>query len=188
MTLDQPAKPREFWIYEVKSEVAENGLIRVIRTQPTPLGDQWDTIRVIEFSALEAAQARVSLAEQDRDSWKSNFTIQKEAANGLIKKLQEQLAAVTRERDDLKCGADDRIRLIKKERDEARRERDELKASDNAQRTLVCNLKIERDQLRAEVERLKAEIELHMQVDYGSKKWKEAQAEIEQLKSRISNP
>ena len=49
------------------------------------------------------------------------------------------------------------------------------------EKCLIC------DQLRAEVERLKVEVDLHMEVDYGSRKWKEAQAEIERLKSRLSN-
>lgn len=87
--------PNEWWV--LREEYTNRALMRDgsekwpddVKGEPS---DKW--LRVIEHSAYLALQSKLSLAEQDRDSWKQSFSIQQDAANKHIVTLEAELAQV----------------------------------------------------------------------------------------------
>lgn len=83
--MSEPTKPQEWYL-------PLNTLI-IIYDKNRPGG-----VHVVEYSALEAARQKLSLAIQDRDSWKSAHTTLQDAAQKEIEQFKacaERLRQIT---------------------------------------------------------------------------------------------
>ncbi len=159
---DSEQKPREWWISPANERdedlICEHGYFSNFKRNFT---------RVIEHSAYEAVVRELSLAKQDRDSWKSSHKTTQDAANKHIAELRSIADAHAA---DALCARGERDLAERKYKQyehetqtvqKAQKERDELKEHNSLLQFQVTN-EVERvDQYKREIGELKKQ--LHME-------------------------